>query len=203
CYFILAGLGIALDTIPAEGRDLFLAGAVIASFAKPILFGALERWSRTVTKIEPAAKAAEPEALAVTQLSDHAIVVGYGRVGQVVAEGLQKDGHPFLVIEERKETADLLRKAGIEVLQGNAVSADLLNAANLIRARWMFVAIPDGFEAGQVVGQARNINEGVPIVARAHSDAEVEHLMAHGATFTIMGEREIGLGMLGYAYGRP
>jgi len=202
--FILAGLGIALDILPAEGRDLILAGAIIAIFANPILFGAVERWGRSLVKVEPADadESAEPEAFAVTQLSDHAVLVGYGRVGRVVSEGLQRDAHPFLVIEERKEIAVELRKAGIEVLQGNAVSSDILNAANLVQARWMFVAIPDGFEAGQVVGQARKINESIPIVARAHSDAEVEHLMAHGATFTIMGEREIGLGMLEYAYGR-
>jgi CPA2 family monovalent cation:H+ antiporter-2 len=41
----------------------------------------------------------------------------------------------------------------------------------------------------------------LPIVARAHSDAEVDHLTAHGATRTIMGEREIALGMLEFALG--
>jgi CPA2 family monovalent cation:H+ antiporter-2 len=131
------------------------------------------------------------------------VIVGYGRVGRVIAEGLQRDGNSFLVIEEREEEADRLRKSAIEVIQGNGVNAEVLNAANLIAARWLFVAIPDGFEAGQVVEQARKISADLPIVARAHSDAEVEHLRAHGASFAIMGEREIGLGMLEYAYGRP
>ncbi|HEX5780204.1 MAG TPA: YbaL family putative K(+) efflux transporter [Xanthobacteraceae bacterium] len=202
--FILAGLGIALEILPVEGRDLILAGALISIFVNPILFGAFERWGRTLPSPAPAApdEPVEPEILPVSGLADHAVIVGYGRVGRVVAEGLLRDGNSFLVIEERKEEADRLRKSGIEVIQGNGVNADVLNAANLIAARWLFVAIPDGFEAGQVVEQARKINAELPIVARAHSDAEVEHLMAHGASFTIMGEREIGLGMLEYAYGR-
>jgi CPA2 family monovalent cation:H+ antiporter-2 len=202
--FILAGLGIALDILPAEGRDLILAGAIISIFVNPILFGVFERWGRTLAKPEPAAPddPPEPEKLPVTHLTDHAVIVGYGRVGRVVAEGLKRDGNPFLVIEERKEEVELLRKSGVEVIQANGVTAEVLNAANLIGARWLFVAIPDGFEAGQVVEQARKINPKMPIVARAHSDAEVEHLVAHGASFTIMGEREIGLGMLDYAYGR-
>ena len=68
-------------------------------------------------------------------------------------------------------------------------------------ARWLFIAIPDGFEAGQVSEQARRANAKLEIVARAHSEAEVEHLQKHGANFIIMGEREIALGMLDRAFG--
>jgi CPA2 family monovalent cation:H+ antiporter-2 len=202
--FILAGLGIALEILPVEGRDLILAGALISIFVNPILFGVFERWGRTLPNPVPDVpdEPAEPEVLPVTLLSDHAVIVGYGRVGRVVADGLRKDGHSFLVIEERKEDADRLRQEGVEVLNANGVSEEALQAANLAGARWLFVAIPDGFEAGQVVEQARKLNPELPIVARAHSDAEVEHLVTHGASFTIVGEREIGMGMLEYAYGR-
>jgi len=79
--------------------------------------------------------------------------------------------------------------------------SQVLEAANLPKARWLFVAIPDAFEAGQIVNQAREMNSDLPIIARAHSDAEVDHLTAHGATITIMGEREIALGMLEFALG--
>ncbi|MCC6948114.1 MAG: Kef family K(+) transporter [Bradyrhizobiaceae bacterium] len=203
--FILAGIGMALGILPDEGRDLILAGALITFFANPILFGMLDRWSRTFARSEPVpADVSEPAAESFPQsaLENHAVVIGYGRVGQVVADGLQKEGYPFLIIDERAETAEIL-PSGVEIIVGNAVNPDLLAAANLPRARWLFVAISNGFEAGQVVGQARKINPGIPIIALAHSDAEVEHLVAHGATFTVIGERETGLGMLGYAYGRP
>ena len=39
-------------------------------------------------------------------------------------------------------------------------------------------------------------NAGLPIIARAHSDAQVEHLVQFGANQTIMGEREIAGAML-------
>ena len=66
-------------------------------------------------------------------------------------------------------------------------------------ARLLFVAIPQSFEAGQIIEQARAINPGLKIVARAHSDEEERHLKARGATLTIMGEREIARGMIEYA----
>jgi monovalent cation:H+ antiporter-2, CPA2 family len=76
-----------------------------------------------------------------------------------------------------------------------------LSAANLSAARFVFVAIPQAFEAGQIVQQARRANPQLEIVARAHFDAEVEHLLALGANTVIMGEREIAEAMLRYAAG--
>jgi monovalent cation:H+ antiporter-2, CPA2 family len=74
----------------------------------------------------------------------------------------------------------------------------ILDAANVAEARSLIVAIPNGFEAGNVVLHAKKRNPGISVVARAHSDAEVEHLVRHGADHVIMGEKEIAYGMLDY-----
>jgi CPA2 family monovalent cation:H+ antiporter-2 len=87
------------------------------------------------------------------------------------------------------------------VIAGNAAASESIRAANLARARWLFVAVPNAFEAGQIIEQARAINPGLPIIARAHTDAEVEHLQTLGADVTIMGEREIAAAMVEHAFG--
>ena len=79
---------------------------------------------------------------------------------------------------------------------GNAAAPEMLRASNLGEARWCFVAVPNAFEAGQVIEQARAINPHLPIIARAHSDAEVDHLQGLGASVTIMGEQEIARAMI-------
>jgi CPA2 family monovalent cation:H+ antiporter-2 len=63
----------------------------------------------------------------------------------------------------------------------------------------LLVAIPEAFEAGQIVEKARRANPDLRIVARAHLDAEIGHLLDHGADKVIMGEREIALAMLEFA----
>jgi monovalent cation:H+ antiporter-2, CPA2 family len=88
---------------------------------------------------------------------------------------------------------------GIEHIRGNAAKDEVLAAANLKDAKLLFVAIPEAFEAGQIVEQARRANPNLPIVARAHFDGEVDHLLAHGANKVIMGEREIATAMLDFA----
>jgi CPA2 family monovalent cation:H+ antiporter-2 len=128
-----------------------------------------------------------------TTLTGHTVLVGYGRVGKLIADGL--DGaQPLLVIEE-----GAVGTPGIAHIRGNAAKDEVLAAANLGAARLLFVAIPQAFEAGQIVQQARRANPGLPIVARAHFDAEVEHLLSHGASLVIMGEREIAQAMLDFA----
>jgi len=100
----------------------------------------------------------------------------------------------LLVVEE-----GAVGDPGIEHIRGNAARDDVLAAANLVAAKLLFVAIPEAFEAGQIVQQARRANPGLPIVARAHFEAEVDHLLSLGANKVIMGEREIALAMLDFA----
>ena len=72
----------------------------------------------------------------------------------------------------------------------------MIGAANLPAARCLLVAIPDAFEGGQVVAQARELNRALLIIARAHSEDEIAHLRKLGATKVVMGEHEIAKAMV-------
>jgi CPA2 family monovalent cation:H+ antiporter-2 len=202
--FILAGLGVGLLILPPEGRDLILAGALLSILVNPLFFFVLDRYLPQPPlrgREAPPKTVEEPTEIPVTELRDHAVVIGYGRVGSVIGEEFLRRNEPLLVIEVQGQLGDALRARGIEVIIGNAADERILAKANLAVARWLFVAIPDGFEAGGIVETARRFNAALPIIARAHSDTEVEHLAAHGASFAVMGEREIALGMLERAFG--
>ena len=74
-----------------------------------------------------------------------------------------------------------------------------MTAANLAGARRLLIAIPDGFEAGQIAEQARSANPHLQIIARAHSDAEADHLRKFGADATILAGQELAIAMLAHA----
>ena len=131
----------------------------------------------------------------------HTVLVGFGRVGRVVGEGLHAAGAPLVVIEDADHSVTAARNAGIEVVVGNAASAEVLKLANLDAAQCLMIAIPNGFEAGTVCELGRKLNPPIRIIARAHSDEEQQHLRSLGANTVIMGEREIGLGMLAWLRG--
>ena len=102
----------------------------------------------------------------------------------------------MLVIEDRPSAIPIADGVKVEVIGGNAAAPEVLAASNPAAARCIFVAVPNAFEAGTIVEQARALNPSVPIIARAHSDAEHEHLTRLGATHTVLGERELALEML-------
>ncbi|MCB8880441.1 Kef family K(+) transporter [Acidisoma cellulosilytica] len=199
--FILAGLGIGLGLVDHDVRDLILGAAILSIIINPLLFYLLKRyrpWIERRDGILPAA-AVEPDAPVVmsrTELTQHAVLIGYGRVGRRVADGLRADGWPLLVIEAGEGTARGLEDSDVAVMTGNAANPAVLAAANIAGAKLVVVAIPDIFEAGQIVDQARTANPDVRIIARAHFDAEVPHLTRLGANLVVMGEEEIARSML-------
>jgi CPA2 family monovalent cation:H+ antiporter-2 len=197
--FILATLGVDLAILPEAGRDLVIAGAIISIIFNPFVFMIAARFADT----KPAPEAPEETDLTPTDLANHVIVVGYGRVGDVLLDGLKAGGAAVLVIDDRPERADKARLRGAEALLGNAADADVLKASGLDRARLLFVAIPNVFEAAQIVSRARTVNAGLKIIARAHSEDEVTHLSTHGADEVVLGEHELAKAMLTRSRNHP
>lgn len=134
--------------------------------------------------------------VARSTLTDHAVVVGYGRVGKILVSNLKAANIPLLVIEDSEQRVSELMALGVQVIGGNATSEKVLKLANLEAAKSIAVAIPNVFEAGNVVAMAHATKPGLLVLGRAHSDAEIEHLIKQGADTVIMGEREIANGML-------
>ena len=200
--FILAGLSVSLALLPESARSLILAGAILSILLNPLLMEALDRLpmrraqQADAADAEPTPEARGREPIPVTRLSRHVVLIGHGRVGSVVSEALRAAGVPFLVVEADQDAAAALRQQSIETITGNAADPEVVRATNLASARCLLVAIPDAFEGGQVVEQARAISPELLIVARAHSEEEVAHLKTHGASIVIMGEHEIAKAMI-------
>lgn len=196
--FILAELGVASQILPSDGRDLIMAGAILSIMLNPLMFAAATWLAPRLDprRDSPQAAAAVPEPIRTTDLTDHTIVIGYGRVGALVGDALKQRQLPFLVAEVGESALAKLKQGGIETIMGNAAQPEILGATNPSRARHLVIAIPEAFEAGQIVQQARAANPDIRIIARAHADAEVDHLKGLGADVVIMGEREIARGMI-------
>ena len=202
--FILANRSLQLGLLPDEGHDLILAGAIITILINPLLFVVLDVYAARREKALAEAQAAEQEEAEApmrepvhpTNLQDHVVLIGHGRVGSFISSTLSERKVPLFVIEDDEDGVAALKALGIEAIEGNAADPAVIPAANLDAARCLLVAIPDAFEGGQVVQQARAINPTLPIIARAHSEEEIDYLKRHGATIVVMGEHEIAKAML-------
>jgi CPA2 family monovalent cation:H+ antiporter-2 len=194
--FILATLGISLGLLSTNGRDLILGGAILSILINPLLFVGLERlkpWLKRREEekdAEPAPNRGERPKPVLPQ-HGHAVLVGFGRVGHLAAEALQRLNQPFVVIEDHVDAVEILCSTGTPAIYGNAGAPGMLDAAHIAGARYLLMAIPDMLEAGQIIEHALKLNPNLHVIAHAESIAEIEHLEKRGARDVIVGEQEI------------
>ena len=205
--FILAGLGAALGLLPAEGRDLILAGALLSIALNPLTFagiGPLTRWLETHPRLlrmleRRGAEKHRIPVMSAAGFHNHAIVVGYGRVGSAIGPVLTQEGLPFVVIERDHLMLANAQSQGIPTLVADAAAPGALDAAGIAQARLIVVATPDSFQARRIVELARQHNPSIDVVVRTHNGDEVRELEKLGANRVVMGERELARGMLEYS----
>jgi CPA2 family monovalent cation:H+ antiporter-2 len=204
--FILMGLGIALDLLPAESRDLILAGALVSIAANPFVFAALpplERWIRARPRLLAAlerkgAGAGQAGASPAYPGSGHAIVVGHGRVGSSITRILEQERLPFVVLERDRPRFDAMNARGFPAVFGDATQPELLEAVGISRARLLIIATPDSYRARRVLELAQAANPGIQVVVRTHSEDELARLRAQCNGHVVMGEQELARAMLLY-----
>ena len=196
--FILAGLGISLGLLSEEGRNLVLAAAIFSIMINPVLFTLLERLLEKTETMEEQTfeEAIEDEKQIPVELCNHAVIVGFGRVGSLLGQKLMEADVPLVVVENSRPRVEALRERGIKAVLGNAARAETMDLARLDCARWLLLTIPNGYEAGEIVTAAREKRDNIEIIARAHHDDEVDYILERGANRVVMGEREIAKSML-------
>jgi CPA2 family monovalent cation:H+ antiporter-2 len=202
--FILTGLAVASGLLPAAGRDLVLAAAVITIVANPLVLRLAEGAGALVERSTKARRwqhgPAETRArAAVPPLSQHVIIVGHGRVGSVVAEALREREVPYVVVEQNMALARDVRRDGVPVIYGDAGWPEVLGAARPEAARLLIVAIPERGNVRRIVQTAREANPDLPVIVRTHTDSEAAWLQSQAIERIVMSERRTAADIAEYA----
>jgi CPA2 family monovalent cation:H+ antiporter-2 len=195
--FILAGVGMQLKLLPAEGQSLILAGAIISIAVNPLLFAAVEplqKWIRSKSELARRMERSEDPLAGLPMSTDHAklsgqvVLVGYGRVGKRIARELGARGVHFVVAEQNRELVEELRKQGIAAVAGDAGEPAVLIQAHIARAAMLVVATPDTSRVRAMLETARTLNPAIKTVLRSHSETEAALLRTENAGEVFFGE---------------
>jgi CPA2 family monovalent cation:H+ antiporter-2 len=130
-----------------------------------------------------------------SELRDHVVVVGCGRVGQTLVRMLYFQGHPLLVIDNNEAVLQSLREREIPYLFGDASSTLVLEKANLRKARSMAIALPDPMATRLTLKRALSLAPDLDITVRAHDNDEIDLLYQLGAHEVVQPEFEASLEM--------
>lgn len=202
--FILAGLGLSLGLMPAEGMSLVLAGALISIALNPLLFAAIAPFQRWLLKRSELARSLEqrqdpyaelPMSTERKYLDGQIVLIGYGRVGRRIAKALDARDIPYVVAEQNRELVENLRKNGIVAVSGSAADPAVLIQAHIANAAMLVVATPDPLNVRQIVDTARALNPNIEILLRTHSEDESRLLRKNKIGTVFFGEEELAKGM--------
>ncbi|MDX9741269.1 MAG: YbaL family putative K(+) efflux transporter [Gammaproteobacteria bacterium] len=209
--FILAGLGLSLGLMPAEGLSLILAGALISIALNPFVFASIapvSRWAlqrselarRLDRRQDPYAEL--PMSTERRYLKGQVVLVGYGRVGRRIAQALDARGIPYVVAEQNRELVEDLRNRGVAAVSGNAADPMVLVQAHIADAALLVIATPDPLNVRQMADTARTLNPAIEIVLRTHSEDESQLLQQDGIGTVFFGEEELAKGMTAHVIDR-
>ncbi|QNA97602.1 YbaL family putative K(+) efflux transporter [Massilia sp. Se16.2.3] len=205
--FILAALGISLELMPQEGQSLILAGAIISIAVNPLLFKAIEplqRWLRDKSGIagklersnDPLAEL--PMTVPHERLTGQVVLVGYGRVGRMIAAELTARGVHFVVAEQNRELVEMLRRQDQPAVVGNAAEPAVLIQAHIAQAAVLVIATPDTFHVRAMIETAKMLNPGIRCVVRTHNAEEAKLLRTDTGGKVFLGEQELAGSMTRY-----
>ncbi|MCK9781156.1 YbaL family putative K(+) efflux transporter [Proteus columbae] len=206
--FILAGLGVALNVLEPDARNLVLAGALVSIMLNPVLFSLLDRYlAKTETKEEMEQlqqEELEEEMPVPVDICGHAIIVGYGRAGSMLADKLLTQSIPLVIIENSRNKFAELKEKGLNTVLGNASTKESLALARIDCAKSLLLTIPNGYEAADIAETARSMNPDLNIIVRAHFDdiivranydEEASFILEKGANHVIIDEDQTASAM--------
>ena len=118
---------------------------------------------------------------AITDLSGHTIVCGFGRVGRHLAVALGVDGSPFVVVDNEEDKLKDLAEAGFLRVRGDATEEHILQEAGIDRAAALVACVNTDADNVLVTLTAKGMNPGCTVIARAKAEENDRKLHRAGA----------------------
>jgi CPA2 family monovalent cation:H+ antiporter-2 len=177
--FVAIGMATTLGLINANVSSFTLAVTSLTMALIPVLSLVGRRLAPKLQ--EP--KALDPElAVAPTGGTGHAIVVGAGRVGQVVCSMLERHSFRYIAVDNHPKAVTEHRRRGREVYYGDATNPEFLKSCGLMEAAAVIVTTGAATEIDEIVSQVRTLRCDILIISRARDAAHARHLYAIGVT---------------------
>lgn len=180
--FVIASLASSHSVITPTQSSILISMGVISMALTPYL---VEHSLELAQKLSPQVHdniAPEVPSLDVSDVRDHVIICGFGRVGQSVARMLNMEDVPYLVIDVDPIRVHESRSAGEHVIYGDATQKDLLHSARVDEAKLVLITFAEADKAKLVISAARQLNEDVDVMVRTPRDAELDALYSAGAS---------------------
>ena len=198
--FVLSLEGLKHGLLSPELYQVFLAASVATMALTPLCIKISGPVADRLVRYLPVRLTRGKGVLAGREhkltLTDHVIIVGYGLNGRNLSRALKHLKVPHAVIETNPFTVSAEKKRGNHIIFGDGSNREILEHAQISKARIIVVAISDAAAARRISALARRINPNIYIIVRTRYVAEVEPLFRLGVNEVIPEEFETSVEIL-------
>jgi CPA2 family monovalent cation:H+ antiporter-2 len=132
-------------------------------------------------RIDKKGQSGQPD-IKPTREEPRAVIIGFGRVGQMVAEMLSEHNKPYVAVDSNVDTVKAARAEGFQIVYGDAARPEFLDKLNLGHASALILTMDDPVQAMRTVKRVRAWCPDLTIVARARDTENAAALYKAGAT---------------------
>jgi CPA2 family monovalent cation:H+ antiporter-2 len=177
--FVAIGMATTLGLIDANVSSFAVALTTLTMMLTPTLSHVARRLAPMVREDKPL----DPElTVAPSGGSGHAIVIGHGRVGQVVCTMLDRHHFKYVAVDNDAAAVPEQRRQGRTVFYGDATNPEFLKSCGLMDAAAVIVTINETAAIDEIVAQVRALRKDILIVSRARDADHARHLYGIGVT---------------------
>ncbi len=181
--FVLLNEAMGTGVVGKDAGEAVLVAATLSMFVIPSLTALGAKIGRKAThKGDTAALTGPPEDGPGPEAKPRVLIVGFGRVGKLVAEMLDAHDIPWVAVERAPRVMEGERKPGRELYFGDASRPELLRRCGLMTAPALVVTMDEPETTEAVVSSARELRPEMVIVARARDARHAGKLYSLGAT---------------------
>ena len=196
--FVIVGSAAASGLLAPDVAQFMLLVVSLSLMLTPLIAKVGHRLGK---KVDAALRTQSHDAESVLPetLSGHIVIAGTGRVGQLLAEVLQKQRVPYVAVEHDAPVVARLRKAGMPVFYGNAARVEMLHKLHTGSAAALLVTMDQPAAAMHTVAAARSEYPKLPIFVRSRDEQHAHELRNVGATAVVPETLEAGLQLSSFA----
>lgn len=174
--FILLASASMLGLLPKNISSLGIAVTLITLIITPFIYKlAIPAWRFLSSRIKVFSSIDTNHNLN-TELSNHIIICGYGRVGSWVGKSLRDQNIDFVVVDLDPKIVGECNALGITAINGDPIEKEVLEIAGIKLAKAIVIAIPDRISQESVIAYVQTMSPNTRIISRVHLDEDYEKL---------------------------
>lgn len=191
--FILIEMARGSGHITDMLYQVLLSTAFLTMLMTPLLFAAIPVVLRALGRFAffgvPPQSWAKGER-AMSSLSGHVILCGFGPTGRDLAVAFQEEKIPFVILEMNPLKVREAKKLHMKAIYGDAVNREVMKRAGIQRAKAVIVSFPDVLGMSQIIRVVQDLNPEALLAVRTRYEAQMPHLYELGADIVVTEEWE-------------